>query len=344
MVFSSFVFRPSSDERNPTMSSILVYVDHFGGAGKPVSWEIVGKARELADQLAVPVVAFVAGQNVDGVAGEAIRCGADKALVADGPAFAQFNAQALAAAFKAAIAAAGPHIILVPATAGARDVAALVACELNIGLAADCQGIDLDGAGNLLAERPVFSGNIMTTVVFNGPVQMATVRARSFPLPAADSSRAGEIVPLAVDVPAGFEEVLSFEVTETGELAVENAGIIVSGGRGVKGPEGFAPLRELAKVLGGAVGASRAAVDAGWIPYPHQVGQTGKSVRPDLYIACGISGAIQHLAGMSGAKVIVAINKDKDAPIFTVARYGIVGDLFDVAPALTTAFKAKLGR
>jgi electron transfer flavoprotein alpha subunit len=176
---------------------------------------------------------------------------------------------------------------------------------------------------------------------------MATVRGRSFPLPAADAGRTGEIVPLAVSVPAGAlaaEEVLSFEVTETGELAVENAGIIVSGGRGVKGPEGFAPIRDLAKVLGGAVGASRAAVDAGWIPYPHQVGQTGKTVRPDLYVACGISGAIQHLAGMSGAKVIVAINKDKDAPIFTVARYGIVGDLFDVTPALTAAFKAKLGR
>ena len=164
------------------MSSILVYVDHFGGAAKPVSWEILGKARELAGKLGVPVMAFVAGQNLGGVAAEAIAYGADKVLVADGPAFAQFNAQALAAAFKAAIEAAQPRIILVPATAGARDVAALVACELNIGMAADCQGLDLDGAGNLLAERPVFSGNIITTVVFNGPVQMATVRARSFPL------------------------------------------------------------------------------------------------------------------------------------------------------------------
>ena len=329
------------------MSSILVYIDHFGGAAKPVSWEIIGKARELAGQLGATVVAFVAGQNVGGVAAEAIACGADKVLVADGLAFAQFNAQAFAAAFKTAIEVAQPHIILVPATAGARDVAALVACALNIGLAAECQGLDLDAAGNLLAERPVFSGNIVTTVVFNGPVQMATVRGRSFPLPAADAGRTGEIVTLAVSVPTGAlaaEEVLGFEFTETGELAVENAGIIVSGGRGVKGPEGFGPIRDLAKVLGGAVGASRAAVDAGWIPYPHQVGQTGKTVRPDLYIACGISGAIQHLAGMSGAKVVVAINKDKDAPIFTVARYGIVGDLFDVTPALTAAFKTKLGR
>jgi electron transfer flavoprotein alpha subunit len=329
------------------MSSILVYIDHFGGVAKPVSWEILGKAHELAGRLGVSVTAFVAGQNLGGLAAEAVACGADRVLVVDGPAFAQFNAQALAAAFKAAIEGAQPRIILVPATAGARDVAALVACELNIGLATECQGLDLDAAGSLLAERPVFSGNIITTVVFNGSVQMATVRGRSFPLPAADAGRTGEIVPLAVSVPAdalAAEDVLSFEVTETGELAVENAGIIVSGGRGVKGPEGFAPIRELAKVLGGAVGASRAAVDAGWIPYPHQVGQTGKTVRPDLYIACGISGAIQHLAGMSGAKVIVAINKDKDAPIFTVARYGIVGDLFDVVPALTTAFKAKLGR
>jgi len=326
--------------------SILVYVDHFQGAAKPISWEIMGKARELADRRSVPVIALVAGQNVGNLAADAIAYGADKVLVADAPAFASFNAQAFTAALKAAIAAARPNIVLVPATAGARDVAALAACELNIGLAAECQALDLDAAGNLLADRPVFSGNILATVVFNSPVQMATVRGRSFPLPARDAGRTGEIVPLAVSLNglAGAEEILSFDVTETGELAVENAGIIVSGGRGVKGAEGFAPVRELAKTLGGAVGASRAAVDAGWIPYPHQVGQTGKTVRPDLYIACGISGAIQHLAGMNGARVIVAINKDKDAPIFGVARYGIVGDLFEVLPALTAAFKTKLGR
>ncbi len=228
---------------------------------------------------------------------------------------------------------------------GTRDAAGLAACELGIGLAAECQGLSLDAGGKLVAERPVFSGSILTTVVFRDPVQMATVRSRNFPLPARDDSRAGEVVPLSVklDDSIGWEQVQAFTSAETGELSVENAGIVVSGGRGVKGPEGFAPVRELAKVLGGAVGASRAAVDAGWIPYAHQVGQTGKSVHPDLYIAAGISGAIQHLAGMSGAKVIVAINKDKDAPIFGVAGYGIVGDLFEVLPALTAAFGRKLG-
>lgn len=326
--------------------SILVYVDHLQGTAKPVSWEIMGKAREFGGVLGVPVVALVVGQGVDNLAADAIAYGADRVLVVDGPEFAAFRAHAYTAALKAAIEAVKPRIILVPATAGARDVAALAAAELNLGLAAVCQGLELDAGGNLLADRPVFSGNILTTVVFRDPVQMATVRGRSFPLPQRDPARTGEKTPLAValDGLAAAEEVLETEVTETGEISVENAAIIVSGGRGVKGPEGFQPLRELAKVLGAAVGASRAAVDAGWIPYPHQVGQTGKTVRPDLYIACGISGAIQHLAGMSGAKVIVAINKDKDAPIFTVARYGIVGDLFEVVPALTRAFSVRLGR
>ncbi|MGC8780926.1 MAG: electron transfer flavoprotein subunit alpha/FixB family protein, partial [Anaerolineae bacterium] len=265
---------------------------------------------------------------------------------ADDPAFAPFRAGAYADALQAAIAAAQPTIILAPAVAGARDAAALAACRLGIGLASECQDLDLDADGNLTAERPIFAGNILTTVTFTGKPQMATVRSRSFPLPAKAAGRTGEIVALAVSLSelAQQEEVLGFEAAEVGEIGVENAGIIVSGGRGVKGPEGFAPLRELARVLGAAVGASRAAVDAGWIPYPHQVGQTGKTVRPDLYIACGISGAIQHLAGMSNARVIVAINKDKEAPIFGVARYGVVGDLFEVVPALTEAFKTKLGR
>jgi len=326
--------------------SILVYIDHFADAAKPASWETLGKARELADTLGDSVVGLVIGHRVDALATEAITYGADRVLVADDPTLAAFRVHAYAAALKAAIAEAEPAIILAPATAGTRDVAALAACELGIGLAADCQDLALDADHNLLADRPVFSGNIITTEVFAKRPQMATVRGRSFPLPESDPARTGEIEALAVDLAAiaGWEEVLGFEMTQTGEVSVDTANIIVSGGRGVKGPEGFAPLRELAQVLGAAVGASRAAVDAGWIPYPAQVGQTGKTVRPDLYVACGISGAIQHLAGMSNSKIIVAINKDKDAPIFNVAQYGVVGDLFEVVPALTQAFRARLGQ
>ena len=326
--------------------SILVYIDHAAGAGKPISWEVMGKARGLADRLAVELIGFVAGEQVSAIAADAIAYGADRVLVADDAALAKFRAGAYTAAFKAAIAATAPRIILAPAVAGVRDVTALAACELGIGLAADCQSLELDHDGNLRADRPIFAGNILTTVTFKAAPQMAMVRPRSFALPARDGARTGVVEPLAfaLDARAEQEEVLGFESAQTGAVSVENASIIVSGGRGVKGAEGFAPIRELAQTLGAAVGASRAAVDAGWIPYAHQVGQTGKTVRPDLYIACGISGAIQHLAGMSNARVIVAINKDKDAPIFDVAQYGIVGDLFEVAPALTAAFRARLGQ
>ncbi len=326
--------------------SILVDIAQHAGRAKPVSWEVLGKARSMADHLAVPLVGLVVGHGIQEVASEAIAYGADRVLAVDAPEFASLRTYAYADALRAAIAAVQPNIILAPATAGVRDAVALAACQLDIGLASECQALDLDADGNLVAERAIFSGNILTTVTFKGRPQAATVRSRSFPLPARDDARTGEIIPLAVTLSdlAAQEEVTDFTASEVGELSVENASIIVSGGRGVKGPAGFEPLRELARVLGAAVGASRAAVDAGWISYPHQVGQTGKTVRPDLYIACGISGAIQHLAGMSNAKVIVAINKDKEAPIFGIARYGIVGDLFEVVPALTEAFKARLGR
>jgi electron transfer flavoprotein alpha subunit len=324
--------------------SILVYIAHQDGQAAPASWEVLGKAREMADALGAPLIGCVAGHGVGRLAEDAIAYGADKIWLADAPAFAQFRAHAYADALRAAITAAQPDIILAPAGAGARDAAALAAAQLRIGLAVDCQDLALDAAGNLLAERPLFGGNILTTVVFRGRPQMATVRSRSFPLPARAEGRAGEILPLAValsDV-AAQEEVLDFAGAAAGERGVENAAIIVAGGRGVKGPAGFEPLRRLAQALGGAVGASRAAVDAGGIPPTHQVGQTGKTVRPDLYIACGISGAIQHLAGMSNARVIVAINKDREAPIFSIARYGVVGDLFEVVPALTAALTARM--
>ncbi len=326
--------------------SILVYVDHLAGTAKQTSWEIMGKARELASKSSQPVVALIVGAQAGSLAADAIAYGADKALVAEGPAFEQFRAAMYAAALKAAIAVEKPSIILMSHGVGVRDIAALAACDLHIGLAADCQNLEMDSAGNLQVVRPVYSGNILATVVLQGKPQMATVRNRSFPMPERDAARTGEIVKLDVDTAAveSREQVVGFEPAQQAAVALENAAVIVSGGRGVKGPEGFAPIRQLADVLGGAVGASRAAVDAGWIEYNTQVGQTGKTVRPDLYIACGISGAIQHLAGMGNSRVIVAINKDKDAPIFSVARYGILGDLFEVVPALTQAFRARLGK
>jgi electron transfer flavoprotein alpha subunit len=326
--------------------SILVYIDHSEGVVRPVSLEILGQGRVLADGLGLPLIALVIGDPSGQAAMEAIAHGADRVMAAGGPELNAFRAGAYSEAFRAAITAASARIILAPAVAGARDAAALAACAMKIGLASDCQGLSLDNEGNLVAERPIYSGSIVATVAFRARPQMATVRPRSFPLPARDTTRTGEVVALDVNLSAlaAREEVLSFQKTQAGEISVDTASIIVAGGRGVKGPEGFAPLRELAGVLGAAVGASRAAVDAGWIPYPQQVGQTGKTVRPDLYIACGISGAIQHLAGMNNARFIVAINKDKDAPIFKVARYGIVGDLFEVVPALTEAFRTRLGK
>jgi electron transfer flavoprotein alpha subunit len=326
--------------------SVLVYVDHAGGKAKPTSWEIMGKARALADRLDRRVVALVVGEQVGDLASEAIGYGADEVLVAEGPAFAQFQALTYAAALEAAVKQVQPDIILAGSAVGLRDVVALAACRLGIGLAADCQDLALDEAGSLRAERPVYSGNLLTTVVFHGKPQMASVRSRSFPMPERDAARRGETVKLEVPDTGQFEreQVVGFEPAQQAEVALENAAVVVSGGRGVKGAEGFEPIKELARLLGGAVGASRAAVDAGWIPYNTQVGQTGKTVRPDLYIACGISGAIQHMAGMSNAKVVVAINKDRDAPIFGAAKYGIVGDLFEVVPALTAALRARLGK
>jgi electron transfer flavoprotein alpha subunit len=325
---------------------VLVYVDHAQGAARPVSWELLGKARQWNDGRAGPVMALIVGHQTGGLASEAIAYGADRVLLVDDPAFGQFRAGAFAAALRTAIEASHPRLILVPATSGAREPAALAACALGIGLAPECQDLALDDDGNLLADRPIFGGNVITTVVFRSTPQMVTVRPRSLPLPAPDASRSGEIVPVIVELGEleAREEVLALETPETGELNVDTASIIVAGGRGVKGPDGFTPLRELAGVLGGAVGASRAVVDAGWIPYANQIGQTGKTVRPDLYIACGISGAIQHLAGMTNARVVVAINKDRDAPIFNVATYGIVGDLFDIVPALTQVLRARLAR
>jgi electron transfer flavoprotein alpha subunit len=325
--------------------SVLVYVEQFNGKAAPVSWEVLGKGKELAGQLGGKLAAVVIGDGVEAVAKEAVSYGADVVHLVEDASLAAYRVDPYAAVVEDLIKAHGPKIVLFPATTRGKDLSAVVACDLDAGLAADCSDLSLVDGG-LAAVRPVFSGNLLTTVVFKSPVQIASVRPRSFPTPE-PTAVGGEIKKSSAVAPAtGMrEEVKAFEVTTTGEISLTDAKIIVSGGRGVsKDPAlGFKLVKELADTLGGAMGASRAAVDAGYIPYKYQVGQTGKVVRPDLYIANGISGAIQHLAGMGNAKIIVAVNKDAEAPIFSVANYGVVGDLYEVVPALAAEFKKRLG-
>src|SRR5262249_6475390 len=263
----------------------------------------------------------------------------------DDATLAEFRLEPYVALLDKLVADEKPQIVLAGASTRGRELLAAAAADANAGLLAEVTELDLkDGA--LVATRPVYAGKVLSTaeLASNG-AQFATLRSRAFPTETEDTGKSGEVVSVA---PVLSEDqiatkVESFEETK-GTVNLADARIIVSGGRGVGGPEGFAPLRDLADILGGAVGASRVAVDNGWIPYAHQVGQTGRFVSPDLYIAVGISGSVQHQAGMRTSKLIVAINKDADAPMFKLARYAIVGDLFKIVPALTEAVKAKLGK
>ena len=267
-------------------------------------------------------------------------------LTLTSPALADYRLSAYVAALKKAVADAGATVVLAAATTRGREVTATVACDLGAGLAPDAVDLRVDG-GKLVAVRSVYSNNILTDVTYSSPLQVASVRPRSFPMPEAGAA-GGEVkaVDPGISDADVKEKVIEVKSTDSGEISLTDASKIVSGGRGVaQDPaKGFALVTDLAGTLGAAVGASRAAVDAGYIPYKNQVGQTGKTVKPDLYIAAGISGAIQHLAGMGGSKVIVAINKDAEAPIFEKATYGIVGDLYEVLPALNAEFKKRLGK
>jgi electron transfer flavoprotein alpha subunit len=236
-----------------------------------------------------------------------------------------------------------PRLIISGASINGRDLCCWVAAALGAGLIGDAIGLAVEGQ-TVRVTRPVYAGKLLADVSITGGLQIITLRGRAFPA-AEESGKSGqaEWVSPAVAEDAIPTKVVGYESSE-GQVSLTDARIIVSGGRGVQGPEGFTPIADLARVLGGAMGASRATVDAGWVPYEHQVGQTGKTVSPDLYIACGISGAIQHQAGMRTSKVIVAINKDAEAPIFKLANYGIVGDLFKVVPALTAEFRKRLGK
>jgi len=338
--------RPQAKEEGLAgYQGVWTWVEQFQGQACSISWEMLGQGRKLADQRKTSLTACVLGHNVEHIGREAIAYGADRVFLIDDATLGVYRTLPYADALVKLVRQFKPEILLLGASSRGRDLAGSVATELYTGLTADCTGLDIDEQTNLLRQtRPAFGGNIMATIICpNYRPQMSTVRHRVFEMPVADAARQGQIVSVAAGMDEGqiASKVVEF-ITEQGEVNLADAKIIVSGGRGVGGPDGFGPIRELAEVLGGAVGSSRAAVDAGWIPYAHQVGQTGRTVRPDLYIACGISGAVQHLAGMGTAKVIVAINKDPEAPIFSMANYGMVGDLFQLVPALTAQFRKKL--
>lgn len=337
--------------------NIWVYVDHFQGKALPASWEAIGAAKALG----ATVSALVLGNDAEALAQEAIQYGADEAFLADAQVLKDYTPEPYVSVIAGLAKEKSPDAIFFPTTTRGRELAGMLAIDLNTGVLVDVISLEVEG-DRLVAVRPIYAGKLLQKVVCSANPQIVTLRGRAFPKPEADASRSGAVTKVAVSAEP-LTAVEGYEVSAEG-VSLTDAGVIVSGGRGTsnnpdltppdgmsdeeaeiwRAQQGFKLIGELANVLGGAVGASRAAVDAGYIPYSHQVGQTGKVVSPDLYIACGISGAIQHLAGMRNSKVIVAINKDPDAPIFKVARYGVVGDLFEIVPALTEAFKKKLGK
>ena len=329
-----------------TPNDIWVYVDQFQGSAMSASWETLGAARDLSTRLQTGVTALVFGVNAEAIAREALACGASAVICCDDATLADFRVEAYAALLASLVVTRQPRAILAPATTRARELIATAAIDAGTTVMADAIGIEVQG-DVVLVTRPVYAGKLFCTAngVSSHPL-FITLRPRAFPKPAAQIAEHPESIEhvQAVVAEAALRVKVTGYDTVVGQVSLTDASIIVSGGRGVGGPEGFAPVRELATVLGGAMGASRAAVDAGWVPYAHQVGQTGKTVAPDLYVACGISGAIQHQAGMRTSKVIVAINKDREAPIFSLAKYGVVGDLFEVLPALSAEMRKRLGR
>lgn len=317
---------------------IWVFAEQRQGVITPVVIELLGEGRKLADVRNVKLNAILLGKDIKNLADELIAYGAETVYVADSPLLENFTTDAYTKVIVDAVNEIKPEIFLVGATNIGRDLAPRIASRLNTGLTADCTQLEIDTEdGKIKQTRPAFGGNIMATIICpDARPQMSTVRPGVMNKADRDDSRKGEVIELAIDLK---ESDIRTKVVEIVKLAHEkvsltDANVIVSGGLGLQNPDGFKLIKELADKLGGVVGSSRAAVDAGWIDRSHQVGQTGVTVKPNLYIACGISGAIQHLAGMKDSDIIVAINKDPDAPIFSVADFGIVGDLYKVIPEI----------
>ncbi|NCP08156.1 MAG: electron transfer flavoprotein subunit alpha [Deltaproteobacteria bacterium CG_4_8_14_3_um_filter_51_11] len=311
------------------------------GAFRKISYELVSEGRRLADKLGQKLTAVVIGASMKEKAKELSQYGADRIIVADDPRLGQYTTDAYVEIMGQLVKAEEPSVLLMGASVQGKDFSARLAGRLGVGMAQDCTAFDIENGG-LIATRPVYAGKAYTTVGFeNSFPQMATARPNVMSVLAPDAGRSAELVDaqFTLDDAALKTKVAEAIKDASGKVDLTEADKIISGGRGMKGPENFKILEDLADVIGASVGASRSAVDAGWRPHRDQVGQTGKVVSPNLYVACGISGAIQHLAGMSTSKVIVAVNKDAEAPIFQKADYGVVGDLFDVVPALTEAVK-----
>ncbi|MHC4247572.1 MAG: FAD-binding protein [Planctomycetota bacterium] len=343
--------KPTGAADLSAFKGVWVFGEQRRGKIQGVALELAGKGRELADSLGVPLVMVVLGHDLDEACSALLKFPIDEVIQVDAPELADYRGEPYSSVFADLIRERKPEIVLAGATTIGRDFLARVAIQLHTGLTADCTGLEIgavEGKGErlLLQTRPAFGGNIMATIITpNHRPQMATVRHKVMKEIASGGDGAGKVAKVApaAGLMACRTEILDFveEIEDT--VNITEADIIVSGGRGLGKPESFSVIEDLAKALGGAVGASRAAVDAGWKAYSHQVGQTGKTVQPKLYVACGISGAVQHLVGMQSSDVIVAINKDPAAPIFEVATYGLVGDLFQIVPALTREVLSRRG-
>lgn len=320
--------------------SVWVIADHRKGALRKPAYEALSEGRRLADKLDTTMEAVIAGYNVEGLCQEIASYGADKIYLIEHELLSSYNPPAYSRVVGDLIKEKQPQIVLMGGTMTGRDLMPRIAARVGAGLAPDCIQLEIVD-GKLKALRPAIAGKVRVEIGFKSDIQMATLRPNVFEKLEPDTSRAANVekVPFEPTELDSKQKMVEFVSKETGRPELTEAEIIVSGGRGMKGPENYVIIEELADLLGAAVGASRAAVDAGWRPQSDQVGQTGKTVTPNLYIAVGISGAIQHLAGMSSSKHIVAINKDPDAPIFNVADFGVVGDLFKVVPLLTEKIK-----
>jgi len=335
-------------EERPAMDisqykGVWVYAEQRHGEISPVVFELLNEGKKLAQQLDVSLSAVLIGDKIEHHAQDLIYHGADNVYVVDSPEFKEFLDEPYAETLAQLIREEKPEIVIMGATNIGRSFASRVAAKIETGLTADCTGLAIEPeTRNLLQTRPAFGGNIMATIITSRHrPQMATVRHKVFKKAEKDTTRTGKIIKKQIDFSKikNRTKFLQFIADTTAKVNLAEADIIVSGGRGLGKPEGFKLIEELAELLGGAVGASRAAVDAGWIPYSHQVGQTGRTVAPKLYIACGISGQIQHLVGMSSSDIIVAINRDPEAPMMKIANFALEGDLYEIIPCIIKELK-----